>query len=55
MFGVNFGGESRTVLQDLPKKPAIDWPPQQNAEAPADAPPRRGASGGDRGLRVRIK
>lgn len=56
LFGVNFGGESRTVLQDLPKKPATDWPAQQNAAAPADLPSRRAASGGDRGgLRVRIK
>src|SRR5712691_6439919 len=30
-FGVNLGGESRTVLQDLPRKPSIDWPAQQNA------------------------
>ena len=31
MFGVNFGGESRVVMQELPKKPSIDWPAQQNA------------------------
>ena len=56
LFGVNFGGESRTVLQDLPKKPAIDWPAQQNAQADASAHRSgSGASGGDRGLRVRIK
>jgi hypothetical protein len=57
-FGVNFGGESRTVLQDLPKKPTIEWPAQQHAAAGGDAPGRRsgpGASGSDRGLRVRIK
>jgi len=24
-FGLNLGGESRTVMQDLPKKPSIDW------------------------------
>jgi len=35
-FGLNFGGESRIVMQDLPKKPAIDWPAQQNAAAPHD-------------------
>ena len=56
-FGVNLGGESRTILQDLPKKPAIEWPAQQNAAAPAGghahhdpAPPAR-----EPGLRVRIK
>jgi hypothetical protein len=60
LFGVNFAGDSRTVMQDLPKKPAIDWPAQQNATAPAE-PSRQGgtggsgASGGERGLRVRIK
>jgi hypothetical protein len=57
-FGLNFGGESRTVMQDLPKKPAVAWPAQQNAAAPA-SPGRHPdtASGGDRGggLRVRIK
>jgi hypothetical protein len=63
-FGLNFGGESRIVMQDLPKKPAIDWPAQQNAAAhdhhrhasPGGVSPGGGASGGqDRGLRVRIK
>jgi hypothetical protein len=56
-FGVNFGGESRIVMQDRPKKPAVDWPAQQNAPAPPHTPMRDhsvpGAS--DRGLRVRIK
>jgi hypothetical protein len=56
-FGVNFGGESRIVMQDLPKKPVVDWPAQQNAPAPPHAPTRDhsvpGAS--DRGLRVRVK
>lgn len=31
IFGLNFGGESKTILRDLPKRPAIDWPAQQNA------------------------
>jgi hypothetical protein len=65
MFGVNFGGESRIVMQDLPKKPSIDWPAQHNAPAGAhhghdDA--TAGARGhgafpgaSDRGLRVKIK
>lgn len=66
-FGLNFGGESRIVMQDLPKKPAIDWPAQQNAAAHdhhhnpqhdphggATAAPSSGG-GQNRGLRVRIK
>lgn len=56
-FGVNFGGESRIVMQDLPKKPVVDWPAQQNAPVSPHAPTRDhsvpGAS--DRGLRVRVK
>jgi hypothetical protein len=64
-FGLTFGGESRIVMQDLPKRPAVDWPAQQNATAEYSRPhhtadstsPSRGAnepsSGG--GLRVRIK
>jgi hypothetical protein len=57
-FGVNYGGESRTVLQDLPKKPWIEGPQQQNAAPPAPSPPRGDDSfpaARDRGLRVRIK
>jgi len=64
-FGLTFGGESRIVMQDLPKRPAVDWPAQQNATAEYSRPhhaadsasPSRDAnepsSGG--GLRVRIK
>jgi hypothetical protein len=59
-FGLNFGGESRTVLQDLPKRAAVEWPAQQNAtpasaphQSPATATPPSSSSGG--GLRVRIK
>ena len=37
-FGLNFGGESRTVLQDLPKRASVEWPAQQNA-APAGSQP----------------
>ncbi|HEX7139681.1 MAG TPA: hypothetical protein VF219_17645 [Vicinamibacterales bacterium] len=58
-FGFNLGGESRMILQDLPKKPAIEWPAQQNAV------PQTSSTGGcsddddsplhARGLRVRIK
>ncbi|HLG55436.1 MAG TPA: hypothetical protein VI485_08895 [Vicinamibacterales bacterium] len=57
LFGLNLGGESRTVMQDLPKKPTIDWPAQQNAGPSGghghhhDTAPATG----DRGLRVRIK
>jgi hypothetical protein len=52
-FGVNFGGESRMILQDLPKKPAVEWPAQQNA-APSE-PSAVSPAAGERGLRVRIK
>ncbi len=54
IFGFNLGGESRMILQDLPKKPAIEWPAQQNAAPPVpgreDHPTHQ-----QRGLRVRIK
>jgi hypothetical protein len=58
IFGFNFGGESKMIMRDLPKRPAVDWPAQQNAAGPThdhdascDEPkPRRGE-----GLRVRIK
>ena len=56
-FGLNLGGESRTVMQDLPKKPSVDWPAQQNAAAAPshdhhhDTPP----AARDHGLRGRIK
>jgi hypothetical protein len=53
-FGFNFGGESRTIMQDLPRKPSVDWPAQRNAAASAApcAEPSAKTSGG---LRVRIK
>src|SRR5262245_16726022 len=61
-FGVNFGGESRVVMRDLPKKPAVDWPTQHNAAArdphatPTPVPRDHGATrASERGLRVRIK
>ena len=60
-FGVNFGGESRIVMRDLPKKPAIDWPAQQNtapviaAAAAASSRDHGGPTTTERGLRVRIK
>ena len=61
-FGVNFGGESRVVMRDLPKKPAVDWPAQQNTAPPAPhaagTPAARDhgtTTAGERGLRVRIK
>lgn len=57
-FGFNFGGQSQMILQDLPKKPAVEWPAQQNA-APAPGAPCRDDHSPDparpRGLRVRIK
>ena len=53
LLGFNLGGQSQMILEDLPKKPAIDWPAQQNAAAYAssEAPCRDDG----RGLRVRIK
>ena len=57
-FGLNFGGESRIVMQDLPKKPVVDWPAQQNAAPPPSPTPSRdrtGAGASERGLRVRVK
>jgi hypothetical protein len=54
IFGFNLGGESQVILQDLPKKPAVEWPAQQNATPAApgrdDYPTHQ-----QRGLRVRIK
>ncbi len=57
MFGVTFGGESRVILEDLPKKPAVDWPAQQNAPSPGKAPCEAGSSPAlhERGLRIRVK
>src|SRR5262245_61946324 len=58
-FGVTFGGESRVIMQDLPKKPAVDWPAQQNASPSTphavSAHDHAFRAAGDRGLRVRIK
>lgn len=57
-FGVNFGGESRVILQDLPKRSVVDWPAQQNADPEPERESCRDesyAGGRDRGLRVRIK
>ena len=31
IFGFNFGGESKMIMRDLPKRPAVDWAAQQNA------------------------
>lgn len=55
VFGMNFGGDSRTVLSDLPKKPAIEWPAQQNAPAESHTEATRGPGRAAGGLRVRIK
>lgn len=58
VFGVNFGGESRVVLKDSPRKPVVEWPAQQNAAPPPAPPPRSGdpfPPARERGLRVRIK
>jgi hypothetical protein len=54
VFGLKFGGDSRIVMSDLPKRPAVDWPAQQNAR-PSEHPSGVGAKAESRGLRVRIK
>jgi hypothetical protein len=56
-IGMNFGGDSRITMQDLPKKPLVDWPAQQNAPAGSEpcAPQREGPSVHERGLRVRVR
>lgn len=54
VFGFNFAGESRMVLEDLPKRPAVDWPAQQNAAPPVQRHDEVPAAQ-SRGLRVRIK
>jgi hypothetical protein len=55
-FGLNFGGESRTIIQDVPRTPAITWPAQQHAPADRPASSRDAVQpAGGRGLVVRIK
>jgi hypothetical protein len=56
-LGFNFGGESRTILRDLPKRPSIDWAAQENSASHAtSAEPRDVTSPASaRGLRIRIK
>jgi hypothetical protein len=64
MMGFNLSGEQRTIMRDLPKKPAVDWPAQQQHTAHPSTPghshsdhshsdQRAVTSAG--GLRVRIK
>src|SRR5262245_52352179 len=61
MFGWNFAGESRLTLSDLPKRPAVEWPAQQNCPPPPqDCAPVRPATHAapathEHGLRVRIR
>ena len=70
IFGFNFGGESKMIMRDLPKHPAVDWPAQQNAShehhhhhahEQHHHAPQRDASTVERnqrrgeGLRIRIK
>ena len=59
-FGVNFGGDSRVTLQELPKRPAVEWPAQQNATAGCEpcethAPQHGGPTVQEHGLRVRVR
>jgi len=56
VLGFNLGGESRTVSEDLPKKPAVDWPAQQNsAPRPTHCASDSGHAAKDHGLRIKIK
>jgi hypothetical protein len=57
LFGFNFGGESRTIIRDLPKRPAVEWPAQQNAAPSTPSGARRDEppAGKAQGLRIRIK
>ena len=61
IFGFNFGGESKMIMRDLPKHPAVEWPAQQNAAGPAHdheasrAEPAPSPRRGGEGLRIRIK
>ena len=59
MLGFNLAGEQRTVMKKLPKKPAVDWPAQQNAPAPPSGgggvAPAAASAGRSGGIRIRIK
>lgn len=54
-FGMNFGGESRTTMQELPRRPAVEWPAQQHAPTAAASPSAVAAGPAPGGLRVRLK
>jgi hypothetical protein len=57
-FGFNFAGQSRTVMQDLPRKPSVEWPAQRNSAPPrgsSPASPDEPRASGGPGLRVRLK
>ena len=54
VLGFNFGGESRTISEDLPKKPAVDWPAQQNSK-PQPSYPDSANGAKENGLRIKIK
>jgi hypothetical protein len=58
VVGLNFGGESRTIIQDPPRTPAVSWPAQQNQPHPGDpgiTSHGAVASPADGGVVVRIK
>ena len=67
ILGFNFTGETKVVLEDLPKRPLVEWPAQQNVEQAGGGAEYRGGDGPSRperpgfrqplgaGLRVRVK
>ena len=59
-FGVNYGGDSRVTMQELPKRPSVDWPAQQNARPGCEpcephTPQHGGPTVQEHGLRVRVR
>lgn len=58
MLGVKFGGESRVVMKELPKRPSVNWPAQQNAPASESVTRESGQPSSateKQGLRVWVK
>lgn len=55
VLGFSLKGDSRTILRDLPKKPAVDWPAQQNSSRRPPPPCDEPSAMSSRGLRVRVK
>lgn len=58
LFGFNVSGETKIVMEDLPKRPLVEWPAQRNAHhhddrGGSDASTHPTSSGS--GLRIRVK